>query len=462
MAIVPVARHAGVAILLLLAACGSLPVLVPDLSVPARAAPVGIEGPRGPLTGAQSRALLAGMARGGEDTGIFDRHLAIEEQIAGSPLVTGNRVTLLQDGPATFQAMFEAIRAAKDHVHLESYAIEDDEVGRRFADALLERRAAGVAVRVLYDSVGSMNTPKPFFERLVRGGVQVLEFNPINPLTAKAGWDVNRRDHRKLLVVDGRIAFVGGINISSVYSGGSFSHASKRRPDGAPPWRDTHLRVEGPVVADLQRLFLGTWDKQKGPPLPAGTLFPAPGRPGREVVRALGSSPDDPANPIYATLISAIRSAETRIDVTVAYFVPDPQLLEALSEAARRGVEVRLILPGHTDFWAVFHAGRSHYAALLEAGVRIHERRGALLHAKSAVIDGVWSTIGSTNLDWRSFLSNDEVNVVVLGQAFGAQMQAMFAADLAESERITAERWAARPLSDRVKEIAARAWARLL
>jgi cardiolipin synthase len=446
----------------LVAGCGSMPALVPDLSLRSSRSAVQLDGPAGPLSAKQSEAVLARLARQGEETAIFERHLAFEERIAGSPLVTGNRVTLLQDGPATFQAMFDAIGSAKDHVHLETYAFEDDEVGRRFADALLAKQAAGVPVSVLYDSVGSINTPKAFFARLADGGVKVLEFNPINPLTAKKGWDVNRRDHRKLLVVDGRIAFVGGINISSVYSGGSFSHGSKQRPGGAPPWRDTHVRIEGPVVAELQKLFLGSWEKQKGGAVPGRNLFPPPVTAGREVVRAIGSSPDEPLNLIYATLVSAIRSAETSVHITVAYFVPDPQLLETLEDAAGRGVDVRLILPGHTDFWAVFHAGRSHYAPLLEAGVRIHERRGALLHAKSAVVDGVWSTIGSTNLDWRSFLNNDEVNVVVLGQSFGAQMRAMFEADLAASELVTVESWGARPLSDRAKELAARLWARLL
>ncbi len=373
--------------------------------------------------------------------------------------MTGNKVTLLQDGPATFQSMFDAIGGARDHINLETYIIEDDEVGRKFADALLEKQARGVQVSLLYDSVGSMNTPKAFFKRLTDGGVKVLEFNPINPLTAKKGWEVNQRDHRKLLIVDGRSAFLGGINISSVYSSGSFSHASKRRPDGSPPWRDTHLRVEGPVVAEFQKLFLATWEKQKGEALPARNLFPRPASRGKEVVRAIGSSPDEPISLIYATLISAIGSAETSVHLTNAYFAPDPQLLAAMKDAAARGVDVKLILPSNTDFWLVFHAGRSYYDELLRGGVKIYERRDALLHAKSALIDGVWSTIGSTNLDWRSFLHNEEVNAVILGQEFGMQMQAMFDADLAASTPITLADWEQRPLGDRLKEAAARAWA---
>ncbi|MBY0271742.1 MAG: cardiolipin synthase [Burkholderiales bacterium] len=423
-----------------------------------QARPVQFEGAHGPLSAQQSKAILFQLQSRGQETSIFDRHLALEEAVTGSPLMTGNTVLLLQDGPVTYQHMFAAIHNAKNHINLETYIIEDDEVGNRFADALIEKQTQGVAVSLIYDSVGAINTPRAFFQRLTDSGIQVLEFNPVNPLTAKKGWDVNQRDHRKLLVVDGQTAFLGGINISSVYSGGSFSRRSKERPSGALPWRDTHLRVEGPVVGEFQKLFLATWEKQKGGALPTLDYFPKPANKGNEVVRAIGSSPDEPYSLIYATLISAINSAETAVNLTNAYFVPDPQLLDALKKAVQRGVEVKIILPGNTDSWLVFHAGRAHYAELLHAGVKIHERRDALLHSKTALIDGVWSTVGSTNLDWRSFLHNDEVNAVILGQAFGAQMQAMFDTDLAASELITPEQWERRSLGNRLKEAAARLW----
>jgi cardiolipin synthase len=440
-----------------LAGCSSLPTIVPDMARrPAQ--PVQLEGARGPLTSQQSKAILDQLKSRGEETSIFDRHLALEEAIVGSPLMVGNKVVLLQDGPATFQLMFTAIRNAKDHINMETYIIEDDEVGNRFADALIEKQGQGVQVSLIYDSVGAMNAPKAFFKRLTDSGIKVLEFNPINPLTARKGWNVNQRDHRKLLIVDGQTAFLGGINISSVYSGGSFSHQSKQRPEGGPPWRDTHMQVEGPVVGEFQKLFLATWEKQKGETLAPRKYFPKLGNKGKEVVRAIGSSPDEPYSLIYATLISAISSAETSVHLTNAYFVPDPQLLAALKDAVQRGVDVRIILPGKTDSWPVFHAGRSYYAELLGAGVKIYERRDALMHSKTALIDGVWSTVGSTNLDWRSFLHNEEVNAVILGQEFGAQMQAMFETDLASSERITLEQWQQRSLGDRLKETVARIW----
>ncbi|MBX3620151.1 MAG: cardiolipin synthase B [Rhizobacter sp.] len=428
-----------------------------------------LEGAHGPLSREQSKAVLARLASRAPDTGIFDRHLAIEQAVVGVPLVVGNQVTLLQDGPATYRAMYAAIEAARDHINLESYIFDDDEVGRKFADALIAKQRQGVQVNLIHDSVGTLGTPKDFFKRLTDAGVKVLEFNPVNPAKARKGWEVNQRDHRKLLIVDGKVAFLGGINISSVYSSGSFmsrgsSGSSGASGSGGPPgkdgkaWRDTQVRLQGPVVAEYQRLFLGTWAKQKGDPLPERHYFPTPQTAGNQVVRAIGSSPDEAYSLMYATLLSAIGAAETSVHVTNAYFAPDPQFLAALEDAARRGVDVKLILPSQTDSWLVFHAGRRYYEQLLQAGVKIYERRQVILHAKTAVIDGVWATVGSTNLDWRSFLHNDELNAVVLGADFAQQMQAMFEKDLAESNPITLEQWEHRPWKFRVKEAFAGLW----
>jgi cardiolipin synthase len=456
-----IARYALAVLLAAVAGCSSLPTIVPDMEM-RRDHPVQLEGARGPLTAAQSKAVLDRLKSGGEDTNIFDRHMALEAAIAGSPLMVGNRIVLLQDGKATFAALLAAIRDAKDHINMETYTIEDDEVGNRFADALIEKQIQGVQVNLIYDSVGAINAPKAFFKRLTDSGVNVLEFNPINPLTAKKGWNVTHRDHRKLLIVDGQTAFLGGVNISSVYSGGSFAQRARRSPEEKAPWRDTHMQVDGPVVGEFQKLFLATWEKQKGEALAPRNYLPQLASKGKEVVRAIGSSPDEPYTLMYATLISAISSAETGVYLTNAYFVPDPQLLAALKDAAQRRVEVKMILPSYSDSAIVFHTGRSFYTELLEVGVKIYERRNRLLHAKTVVVDGVWSTIGSTNLDWRSFLHNDEVNAVILGQEFGAQMQAMFEKDLANSNAITLEQWNGRSMGMRLKEMAARLWQRAL
>jgi len=443
-----------------LTGCPSLPTFVPDLArrAASEAPPVQLSGPRGPLSPAQSKAVLDRLEGSGRESDIFERHLAVEEAVAESPLTTGNDVVLLEDGPKTYRAMLAAIESARDHINLETYIIEDDDIGRAFARALVAKQRSGVQVNLMHDSVGSLETPRSFFEGLQAAGIAVVEFNPINPLLARKDWQLNQRDHRKLLVVDGRVAFLGGINISSVYSSGSGALRGSGDREPGPPWRDTDLQLRGPVVADLQKLFIDAWVAQKGPPLAPRNYFPPPENAGRHVVRAIGSNPDEAYSQIYATLLSAISSADKTVWLTNAYFAPDPQLLDALMQAVARGVDVKLILPSQTDSWLVFHAGRAYYSQLLKADVKIYERRGAILHSKSALIDGVWATVGSTNLDWRSFLHNHELNAVVLGDGFGRQMQAMFERDLAASEAITLANWRKRSPALRLKELFARAW----
>ena len=456
---VSIAKLAAALCLTLLAGCDSIPTMVPDMAMrPSH--PVQFDGAHGPLTARQSKAILARLKSNGTETNIFDKHLTLEAEIVGSPLVVGNKVGLLVDGPTTYRSMFAAIENARDHINMETYIIEDDEIGQHFIELLISKQRSGVQVNFIYDSVGAINTPKEFFTPLKESGVNVLEFNPINPLIARKGWQVNQRDHRKLLIVDGQVAFIGGINISSVYSSGSFGR-SKPTKDNTP-WRDTHLRMAGPVVSEFQKLFMATWSEQKGEPLASRDYFPEPASKGNEVVRAIGSSPEEPYSQIYVTLLSAINSAETQVFLTNAYFVPDPQLLAALKEAVQRGVDVRLLLPEKIDSAMVYYASRSYYDELLSANVKIYERQDALLHAKTALIDGVWSTVGSTNLDWRSFLHNYEINAVVLGQDFGAQMHALFKKDLESSKLVTLEAWRKRSIVARIKERAARLWARWL
>jgi cardiolipin synthase len=415
----------------------------------------------GPVSARRSAAIVAELKRTSGDLDILDRQIALEQQIGGS-LVVGNKVTLLQDGPATYRAMFAAIGRAKSHINVESYIFEDSDIGQQFADLLLERQAHGVQVNVIYDSVGAFATGKPFFDRLAQAGVQVVEFNPVNPLALKKSWSPTHRDHRKLLVVDGNTAFLGGINISGVYSRGSSLAGSAGPVDPTGGWRDTDIQLEGPVVGEFEKLFIQTWNKQKGTPLArrdsSAVVLPR----GKDIVRAIGSTPDDPYSLIYLTLISAITNAEKQVYITNAYFVPDPQLVKALLDAAGRGVDVRLILPSQSDSAAAYHAGRSHYSQLLEAGVKIYERRGSLLHVKTAIVDGVWSCVGSSNLDWRSALDNDEINAVMVGREFAQQMQAAFAKDIAASDAIDIESWNRRPILLRLKELTARLWGQLL
>lgn len=446
-----------------LAGCGSLPRIVPDMDTQSAKA-IQIKGGRGILTPEQSKAVLDKFKDSKQDNLILEKHLAVEQAITGSPLVAGNKVSLLIDGPATYASMFAAIREARDHINMETYIFEDDEAGKQFADLLIDRQKHGVQVNLMYDSVGTLGTPREFFQPLIDAGIQVLEFNPVNPAQVRKGWEVNQRDHRKLLIVDGKTAFVGGINISSVYSSGSFRKRKPKEEDNPNkvPWRDTQVRMDGPVVAEFQKMFIDTWQKQHGPELAKKNYYPKIDNKGPEIVRGIGSAPEDPYSVIYATFISAIQHAESKVYLTNAYFIPDPQLREALKDAVKRGVDVRLVLPSKSDSALVLNASRSFYTELLEGGVRIYERQDALLHSKTAIIDGVWSTIGSTNLDWRSFIYNQEINAVILGPQFGAQMQAMFERDLDASREITLDAWKHRPLGDRLKEFGAGLWARWL
>jgi len=462
-------RAASWMLLALGAACATVPPIDRYL-LQTEPTPVQLQGAHGVLSHAESAKILANLKARSPDTGIFDRHVAIEQTLAGTPLSVGNRATLLKDGPATYAATLAAIRAARSSIHMEMYIFEGSEVGQEFADALIARRKAGVSVRLIYDGVGSLDTPKEFFEGLKRAGVEVAEFNPVSPAAVIAkGIELDHRDHRKLVVVDGRVAFLGGINISKVYGPLKRGPAGSTPSGGASgdikdrPWRDTQVQLEGPVVAQLQRAFLEQWAKvRKEAPLEDKALYPQLSDVGHDVVRSMPGSPDDGIDPAYVALISAIESAETRVRITNAYFVPARELLEALERAAQRGVDVELVLPGHSDNWMVIAAGRAYYEDLLEAGVKIYERKNRLLHAKTATIDGVWSTIGSTNLDWRSLQHNDELNAVILGPDFAAEMDAMFDKDRGLSDAITRESWAERPIAERVKEQAARCWALLL
>lgn len=429
---------------------------------------VRLESGRGALSNARTAKILDELRKRAPDTSVLDRHVAVEEALAGAPLSLGNLALPLEDGKAAYAAMLQAIRGARHHVHMEMYIFEDDEVGREFARALADRAQAGVAVRLVYDAVGSMRTAKEFFAGLERAGVSVAEFNPVAPgLLRRGPVGVQARNHRKVLLVDGRVAFLGGINISRVYGSASPSGGGRRDSPGASvherPWRDLQVRLEGPVVGEIQRAFVAQWEKWKKERLDPAGLHPRLGPAGPHVARAIASAGGDGRpDPLYLALISAIESAQTEVLIANAYFVPHPELLAALAAAARRGVDVKLILPSKTDSALVLHAGRAHYEPLLEAGVKIHERKNRLLHTKSAVVDGVWSTVGSTNLDWRSLAYNDELNAVILGTDFAARMKAIFARDLAESEPITLEKWRGRPILDRVKEAGASAFAELL
>ena len=439
------------------AGCATLP----NVSEKIQDAPVTQPSPqilstKGLLSPKQSKALMERLQRSVDPTDMLQRYSAVIESVSESPLTKGNKVTLLVDGAATYAAMFKTVENARDHINIETYTMEDieDETGRKFADLLLQKQAEGLQVNLIYDSLGSLTTPAAFFQRLREGGVHVVEFNPQNPLKARGKWRLAKSDHRKILIVDGKVAITGGVNISRVYSS---------RPSGAGdeketplPWRDTDVQIEGPAVAEFQKLFLDTWQKQKGATLSERNYFPDLKEEGNALVGALGSTPGEANRITFIMYVAAITFAENSLHLTHAYFVPDTQIMKALTDAAKRGVEVKIILAGTTDRSLALYAGHYHYSDLLNSGVKLYKRRNVLLHAKTLVIDGVWSTVGSTNMEWWSFSSNDEVNAVILSRKFAIEMEKMFAKDLAESDQIRWEEWKKRPLLSRIREQLAR------
>lgn len=392
----------------------------------------------------------------------------IETAITRRPLVPGNQVTLLIDGPVTHTAQLAAIAQARHHVHLVTYIISDDAIGQKYRDAMIERARAGVQVRLMFDSIGGMEVGPAFRQALEDAGVEVHEYASINPLEEPELWRISQRNHRKLLVVDGRVAFTGGIGISDSYSRPPMSGSGASEHG----WRDTHIRITGPAVAEFQRLFIEGWEKEVGPIQDPAEYWPELEPSGGELVRAIAKegqdasdlllspfgrllqkvrrSRDSDQNSIYASYLAAMSESESRVWITQAYFAPNAEFLEVLGDAAQRGSDVRLLVPANSDVGLLLHASRDHYTDLLEAGVRIFEYEGPVLHAKTAVVDSVWATVGSSNLDYRSFIHNDEANAIIVGHAFALEMEEMFLDDLTNAREVTLDVWRERPLTDRV------------
>jgi cardiolipin synthase len=439
-----------------LAGCKALPQYQFARSLPLSRSdtPVDLVSPEGMVGRAASLRTTRQLAATG-DTALLDYHLAAMRDLGAPPLLTGNAVQLLIDGPRTYHAMFTAIEQAHRYVFVESFIFEEAIEGDRHLSELLKQASArGVRVYVVYDAVGSLTTDKEFLGDLKQASVALCVFNPLNPLDERFS-GVNQRDHRKIVVVDGEQAFAGGVNFSHAYR-----IASRQARRGGlskqqaidEGWRDTHIALRGTASRELERLFRDTWSRARC----EGELPAFPGqvvKAGDTLVQIVASTPADERNVIYATLLSVITYAQKSIDITMAYFVPDDALEGALRDAAKRGVKVRMILPSYSDFSGVFYAGRAHYDELLESGVALYELESAFLHSKSIVVDGIWSSIGSTNFDWRSFVHNDEISVCVIDEGFARQMNQAFDADLADSHPVTLAEWKKRGFAERFKEM---------
>ena len=418
-------------------------------------APIDLESASGMIGRAASIRMTRKLAATGE-TSLLDYHLAAMRDIGAPPLLTGNGVELLIDGPRTYEAMFAAIEQAREYVLVESFIFEEAIHGDRKLSSLLAQAVKrGAHVYVLYDAIGSLTTDGRFLAGMGEAGVTLCAFNPLNPFDHRfAG--LNQRDHRKIVVIDGATAFAGGVNFSNAYR--IASRQARRRGLSQQNalhqgWRDTHIGLHGTAAKHLENLFRETWTQAqcKGEVLPQYRSDAVKG--GDKIVQIVASTPDDESNEIYVTLLSVITYAQQSIDITMAYFVPDDTLENALEAAARRGVEVRIILPSYSDFSGVFYAGRAHYRKLLDSGVKLYELEDAFLHSKSIVVDGIWSSIGSTNFDWRSFVHNNEISVCVIDQGFARQMNDAFAKDLADSKQITLATWKKRGFRERFREL---------
>ncbi|HEY1724299.1 MAG TPA: phospholipase D-like domain-containing protein [Steroidobacteraceae bacterium] len=445
-----------------LAGCAHIPE-VPEPVATATAAEIQVQGARGALSPRATAGVLKRLSAQAPDAGALQRHLVIEQNIAGSPLYTGNRITVLRDGPATFAATFAAIHQAQHYLYLEYYIFEEVSCnGEQLSDLLIARQQQGVQIELIYDGIGSLSTPAALFDRLRAAGIRVREFNPIrsSPLS------INDRDHRKILIADGQEALIGGVNLSRDYESGSAPGDSGSGSDSPPakpaasqePWHDVDLQIDGPAVSELKQLFEQHWLSQGGERAELASDEAPAGARGDEVVRILGSVGGQLTPRYYATLISAIRSASTHVWVTAAYFVPTHQEHRALKRAARAGIDVRLLLPSHSDSPPALAAQQSHYADLLAAGVKIYERDDGILHSKTVVVDGVWSIVGSSNFDHRSVLFNDEVDAVVISGATGTQLEQYFQQDLQHAAAIDRRQWLQRPLTRKLRERFWRLW----
>ena len=372
---------------------------------------------------------------------------------SSAPLMSGNQVGVLIDGPQTYASIESELAQARHHIHIETFIFGADDIGRRFAKLLAEKRKEGVEVRVLYDSVGSMETPKSFFEELRGQGIEVREFRPMSLVKNPLIWEIHNRDHRKIIVVDGKVGFTGGINIDSTYASASTSRPGPKRgmEDG---WRDTHIRIQGPVVKQLQTLFFESWADAGERVHVTGeqNYFPQLRPAGDMLVTIVANDSESDDRSLYGTYLASFTHAQRRLWITHAYFAPNEELLAAMADAAQRGVDVRLIVPAFTDSKIVLHATQATYTRLLQAGVHVYELQDALLHAKSVVVDGTVSIVGSANLDMRSFLHNDEVNAIIVDRDFAQRMEQVFERDQRASRPVDLKRWQQRSWWQRFKE----------
>ena len=368
----------------------------------------------------------------------FQREMGV---LLGPSIVDGNRIVDLQNGDEIFPSMLDAIASARTSITFETYIYWSGDIGERFAEALSQRAAAGVEVNLLIDWAGSVSMDDALIERMQKAGVRIEWYRPLRWYTLSR---INNRTHRKLLVVDGRIAFTGGVGIADGWTGNA---------GDAGHWRDMHFRVEGPVVSQFQAAFNDNWIKTTGKVLHGARYFPAQTIAGDARAHLFISSPAGGSESMHAMYLMALSSAERSIDLAAAYFVPDELIVQALLAARQRTVRIRILLPGaHTDSDTVRHASRASWGELLAADIEIHEYRPTMMHSKMLIVDREMVSVGSTNFDIRSFRLNDEASLNIYDRAFAERMTLVFEQDLTASSPYGLKKWQRRPWKERFME----------
>ena len=368
----------------------------------------------------------------------FRREMSV---MLGPSITGGNRVTALQNGAEIFPAMLESIRGARTSITFETYIYWSGEIGEAFSEALAERARAGIPVSVTVDWVGSAKMDRALLTRMEEAGVQVKRYRPLKWYNFRR---LNYRTHRKLLVIDGRIAYTGGVGIADLWQGNA---------EDPEHWRETHFRVEGPVVAQFQAAFNDNWIKTTGELLNGVPYFPTLDRAGELDAHLFIASPAGGSESMHLMYLLAVAASARTIDMAAAYFVPDELAIQAFEAARKRGVRVRILVPGpHIDAESVRIASKGTWGRLLEAGVEIHVYQPTMLHTKLLVIDNELVSVGSTNFDPRSFRLNDEANLNVYDQEFASSMTEVFEKDLKDATRYTLEMWKRRPLGEKIAE----------
>ena len=361
------------------------------------------------------------------------------------PATMGNHAAIYNEGQSAFDAMLDAIRSARHHIHLETFIFQRDATGRQFLDALTKKAREGVQVRLLYDAMGTHRLKREILQSLREAGGRCSPFLPLNPFRRRI--QVNMRNHRKLLIVDGKVGFTGGLNVGDEYRGQVARFGF---------WRDTHIRLEGPAVSELQWVFLEDWDFAARENLSWADYFPSHAADGDVGVQVISSGPDREMKGIREMYFAAILRARKRVWIATPYFVPDDGLLDALCLAGYQRIDVRVLGLYYPDKWIPYFAGRYYWSEVLNAGVKVYQYTKGMMHSKVVLVDGEWASVGTANMDNRSLHLNFEVNCLIYSPAVAAELERAFLDDLQSAIRLDRHVFSRRPFAGRLLDNACR------